>query len=130
VTVLCYAVLCFVCSQWSPTIPGVFTSSVFDGKVAISNVLDCTSTSMEIVNADFSVTHAAGGAACALVGAQTQHSTRRDAAPARLLEVVSARFGVSLQLFAGTVLCACSWFMGSGPLTGRGVGCMLASCCR
>lgn len=46
--------------QWSPTIPGVYSSSVYDGKVAISNVLDCTSAGVDSVNADFSVTHTAG----------------------------------------------------------------------
>lgn len=48
--------------QWSPTIPGVYSSSVYDGKVAISNVLDCTSAGVDSVNADFSVTHTPGDA--------------------------------------------------------------------
>jgi len=54
--------------QWSPTIPGVFSASLCDGKVAISNVLDCTSAAVEVINADFSVTHTKG-----VRGRQRQH---------------------------------------------------------
>ncbi|KAF6262154.1 hypothetical protein COO60DRAFT_1470516 [Scenedesmus sp. NREL 46B-D3] len=47
--------------QWSPTTPGVFSTSTFDGKVSLCNVLECTAgSSVETFNADFSVTSAAG----------------------------------------------------------------------
>jgi hypothetical protein len=57
---VCPSVSLCVPLQWSPTIPGVYSSSVYDGKVAISNVLDCTSAGVDSVNADFSVTHTPG----------------------------------------------------------------------
>lgn len=53
---LCRPACCAV--QWSPTIPGVYSSSLVDGKVAISNVLDCTGTGGDVINADF--THGQG----------------------------------------------------------------------
>ncbi|KAF8071322.1 SEC31B [Scenedesmus sp. PABB004] len=47
--------------QWSPTVPGVFSTSTFDGKVSLCNVLSCTSgSSVETFNADFSVSTALG----------------------------------------------------------------------
>eukprot|EP00775_Hariotina_reticulata_P008692 gene8692-8873_t len=48
--------------QWSPTIPGVFSTSTFEGKVNINNILECTAGSaVETFNADFTVSTAPAG---------------------------------------------------------------------
>ncbi|KAI8473947.1 MAG: hypothetical protein J3K34DRAFT_161809 [Monoraphidium minutum] len=49
--------------QWSPTLPGVFSTSSFDGKLAVHNLLACTGGALvETINADFSTTKVASGA--------------------------------------------------------------------
>ncbi|GFH27783.1 WD_REPEATS_REGION domain-containing protein, partial [Haematococcus lacustris] len=48
--------------QWCPTIPGVFSTSSFDGHVAVHSLHACTLPKItERVNADLSVTHQASG---------------------------------------------------------------------
>jgi hypothetical protein len=48
--------------QWSPTLPGVFSTSSFDGKLAIHNVLACTGGGMvETINADFTTSKVPSG---------------------------------------------------------------------
>jgi hypothetical protein len=48
--------------QWSPTLPGVFSTSSFDGKLAVHNLLACTGGGVvETINADFSTTKVASG---------------------------------------------------------------------
>lgn len=66
--VLCCAVVYCALPQWSPTLPGVFTTSNTDSKVAVCNVLDCTgSGTQETINADFSVTHVPGVCVCVCI---------------------------------------------------------------
>jgi hypothetical protein len=61
-----------VLAQWSPTTPGVFSTSTFDGKVSLCNVLECTAgSSVETFNADFSVTSAVGACTRVLVQLDT-----------------------------------------------------------
>ncbi|MEW5306110.1 MAG: hypothetical protein WDW36_008602 [Sanguina aurantia] len=49
-------------AQWSPITPGVFSTSSYDGHVAIWNLSSCTGSKMtETVNEDFSVTQQSTG---------------------------------------------------------------------
>eukprot|EP00798_Chlamydomonas_sp_ICE-L_P021383 gene21383-28331_t len=48
--------------QWSPTVPGVFSTASFDGHVGVHNIHSCTMGAMvETVNPDFSVSHTPAG---------------------------------------------------------------------
>ena len=48
--------------QWCPTVPGIFSTSSFDGKVGIASLLSCTqSEGVGTFNDDFTVTKAAAG---------------------------------------------------------------------
>lgn len=59
-------------AQWSPTIPGVFAASSFDGKLGVCNLATCTGSKVtETVNADFTVTHSIVGDATPLRKAPT-----------------------------------------------------------
>eukprot|EP00798_Chlamydomonas_sp_ICE-L_P017882 gene17882-24273_t len=50
--------------QWSPTMPGVFSTASFDGHVGVHNIHSCTIGAMvETVNPDFSVSHTPAGRA-------------------------------------------------------------------
>jgi hypothetical protein len=56
--------MCCTCChlQWSPTTPGVFSTSTFEGKVNINNILECTAGSaVETFNADFTVSTGPAG---------------------------------------------------------------------
>jgi len=58
--------------QWCPTVPGIFSTSSFDGKVGIASLLSCTqSEGVGTFNDDFTVTKAAAGDAKPLKKAPT-----------------------------------------------------------
>ncbi|KXZ53102.1 hypothetical protein GPECTOR_8g92 [Gonium pectorale] len=74
--------------QWSPTIPGIFATSSFDGKLGIYNLHTCTGSKVtETVNADFTVTQS-------IVG----DSTPLAKAPAWMRRPVGATFGFGGRL--------------------------------
>ncbi|GFR43886.1 hypothetical protein Agub_g5015 [Astrephomene gubernaculifera] len=78
--------------QWSPTIPGIFATSSFDGKMAICNLATCTGSKVtETVNADFTVTKSVVGEATPL-----------GKAPAWMRRPVGATFGFGGRLVSFT----------------------------
>ncbi|PNH07174.1 Protein transport protein Sec31A [Tetrabaena socialis] len=78
--------------QWSPTVPGIFATSSFDGKLGICNLLGCTGSKVtETVNADFTVTHSIVGDATPL-----------RKAPAWMKRPVGATFGFGGRLVSFT----------------------------
>ncbi|KAG2498995.1 hypothetical protein HYH03_003181 [Edaphochlamys debaryana] len=78
--------------QWSPTIPGIFATSSFDGKLGVCNLANCTGSKVtETVNADFTVTHSVVGDATPLAKA-----------PAWMKRPVGATFGFGGRLVSFT----------------------------
>ncbi|GLC43098.1 hypothetical protein PLESTF_001202800 [Pleodorina starrii] len=74
--------------QWSPTIPGIFATSSFDGKLGVCNLHTCTGSKVtETVNADFTVTQSIVGDATPLTKA-----------PAWMRRPVGATFGFGGRL--------------------------------
>lgn len=50
--------------QWCPSLPGIFSTASFDGKVSIHNLLQCTGAGVtDVVNEDFSVSQVPTGPA-------------------------------------------------------------------
>lgn len=82
------ALPCLISLQWSPTIPGTFATSSFDGKLGVCNLATCTGSKVtETVNADFTVTHSIVGDATPLAKA-----------PAWMRRPVGATFGFGGRL--------------------------------
>ncbi|GIL46865.1 hypothetical protein Vafri_3734 [Volvox africanus] len=78
--------------QWSPTIPGIFATSSFDGKLSVCNLHTCTGSKVtETVNADFTVTQSIVGDATPL-----------KKAPAWMRRPVGATFGFGGRLVSFT----------------------------
>lgn len=73
--------------QWCPTVPGMFATCSFDGKISVHNLNSCTTSSVvETVNADFSVTTVPGD------------STPLRKAPAWMKRPCGAAFGFGGKL--------------------------------
>ncbi|EFJ51095.1 hypothetical protein VOLCADRAFT_120559 [Volvox carteri f. nagariensis] len=78
--------------QWSPTVPGIFATSSFDGKLGVCNLHTCTGSKVtETVNADFTVTQSIVGDAKPLTKA-----------PAWMRRPVGATFGFGGRLVSFT----------------------------
>lgn len=76
--------------QWSPLLPGVFSTSSFDGKVGVCNLLCCTASSTaETVNADFTVSTVVTG-----------HPIPLTKAPTWMRRTCGATFGFGGKLVA------------------------------
>mmetsp|Transcript_32134 Transcript_32134/g.91150 ORF Transcript_32134/g.91150 Transcript_32134/m.91150 type:complete len:1157 (-) Transcript_32134:57-3527(-) len=77
---------------WSPTLPGIFTTASFDGKVNVYNILQCTGCGVtDVVNEDFTVSQVPTGPAKPLA-----------LAPKWLARPVGATFGFGGRLVSFT----------------------------